>query len=277
MRGEPRAKNTGNYKFNRLRAAAYFPHFKAFQPLMSGLFPFTEDPHNTGKELQMRIRYVRYFLVVAEELSFTRAAARVHIEPSPLSQAIRKLESDLEVQLLYRGKGKIRLTHDGEIFQEEMQCMLAFLDKARIRVQAAAKGYRGMLRIALADSLAQPRLTRLLARCREEEPLTGIQIVEMTVGEMVKALNHDLIDAGFTVHTGLHGLVKEVVWVDRPVIAIPKNHPLLSLDKNIPTRNSGAMSDSLPSEILFREIRCRSSLVWRDRMVASDCRVCFRA
>jgi len=54
----------------------------------------------------------------------------------------------------------------------------------------------------------------------------------MTVKEMVNALRHDQIDAGFTVHTELsNGFVKEVVWTDRPVIAIPKNHPLLSLDQ----------------------------------------------
>ena len=75
-------------------------------------------------------------------------------------------------------------------------------------------------------------LTKLLARCREEEPLTEVKIVEMTVSEMVKALMHDQIDAGFTVHTEVSaGLVKEVVWTDRPIIAIPRNHPLLSLEK----------------------------------------------
>jgi DNA-binding transcriptional LysR family regulator len=157
----------------------------------------------------MRVRHLRYFLVVAEEQSFTRAAARVHIEPSPLSRAIKELESEFEVQLLYRSKGRICLTWAGEVFREEVQRMLAFMDGARIRVRSAARGYRGTLRIGLADSLAQPRLTRLLARCREEEPLTGIQIIEMTVGEMAKALDHDQIDAGFTIHTGLHGLVKK--------------------------------------------------------------------
>ncbi|MDH4564547.1 MULTISPECIES: LysR family transcriptional regulator [unclassified Pseudomonas] len=180
----------------------------------------------------MRIRYLHYFLVVAEELSFSRAASRVHIEPSPLSRAIKELESELGVRLFLRTKGRLHLTWAGEVFREEACRMLSFMEGAQARVHAAEKGYRGRLRIGLTDSLAQPSLIKLLARCREEEPLTEVKIIEMTVSEMVKALEHDQIDAGFTMHTELSkGLVKEVVWTDRPVIAIPRNHPLLSLEK----------------------------------------------
>ncbi|MFI8748051.1 LysR family transcriptional regulator [Pseudomonas sp. NPDC077186] len=180
----------------------------------------------------MRIRHLRYFLVVAEELSFSRAAARVHIEPSPLSRAIKELESGLGVSLFQRTKAGMHLTWAGEVFRDEARRILSFVEDAQSRVRAAEKGYRGRLRIGLTDSLAQPYLTKLLARCREEEPLTEVKIVEMTVSEMVKALVHDQIDAGFTVHTELSaGLVKEIVWTDRPIIAIPRNHPLLSLEK----------------------------------------------
>ncbi len=180
----------------------------------------------------MRIRHLRYFLVVAEELSFSRAAARVHIEPSPLSRVIKELESGLGVSLFQRTKSGMHLTWAGEVFRDEVRRILSLVDDAQSRVLAAEKGYRGRLRIGLTDSLAQPYLTKLLARCREEEPLTEVKIVEMTVSEMGKALMHDQIDAGFTVHTEVSaGLVKEVVWTDRPIIAIPRNHPLLSLEK----------------------------------------------
>ncbi|HCE6398067.1 MULTISPECIES: LysR family transcriptional regulator [Pseudomonas] len=183
----------------------------------------------------MRIRHLRYFLIVADELSFSRAAARVHIEPSPLSRAIKELEAELGVRLFQRTKGRIRLTWAGEVFREEAYRMLTFMEGARTRVHAAARGFRGRLRIGLTDSLAQPRLTRLLARCREEEPLTEVRIFEMTVKEMMTALSHDQIDAGFTVHPEFDkGFVKKAVWTDRPVIAIPRNHPLLSFEKISP-------------------------------------------
>jgi DNA-binding transcriptional LysR family regulator len=180
----------------------------------------------------MRMRSLHYFLAVAEEKSFTRAAAKVHIEPSPLSRAIRELESELEVHLICHKQGRMQLTLAGEVFQNEAGRMLTFMEGARNRVRTAEQGYRGQLRIGLADHLAQPQLIRLLARYREEAPLTKIKIIEMTVNEMVMALNHDQIDAGFTIHPEPgEELRKEVVWWDRFAVVIPRNHPLLSLAK----------------------------------------------
>jgi DNA-binding transcriptional LysR family regulator len=184
----------------------------------------------------MRLRNLRYFLAVAEEQSFTRAAARVHIERSPLSRAIHELESDWGVHLIHSRQGRLQLTPAGEVFRDEARRLLSSMDDARARVRAAEHGSRSQLRIGLADHLAQPPLIRLLARCREEEPTTAIRILEMNVGEMVTALNHDRIDVGFTVHPELgEALHKEIAWRDRLVVALPGNHPLLSL-KSIPRR-----------------------------------------
>ena len=178
----------------------------------------------------MRLRNLRYFLAVAEEQSFTRAAARVYVEASPLSRAIRKLESDLQVPLIHHRQGRLRLTQAGEAFRDEARHMLSFMEGACARVCAAEHGYRGQLRIGLTDHLAQPPLIRLLARCREEEPHTEIRILEMSVGEMAEALNRDRIDAGFTMHPGPgEALHKEIAWRDRFAVALPGNHPLLSL------------------------------------------------
>lgn len=180
----------------------------------------------------MRMRHLHYFLIVAEEQNFSRAAARVHIEPSPLSRAMKDLESELGVRLLQRINGRIQLTLAGEVFREEARRMLAFMDNAKSRVKAAATGCRGQLRVGLANNLAQSRLTKLLARCREDEPRTAIRIEEMANKDLAKALGHDEIDIGFSVDTEAgNGLCTKVAWWDRLVIAIPKNHPLLSLDK----------------------------------------------
>lgn len=180
----------------------------------------------------MRIRHLRYFLIVADEQSFTRAAARAHIEPSPLSRAIKELELQLGVRLFHRTKGRIQLTWPGEVFREEARRLLAIMDSAQTRVRSAAQGYRGRIRVGLADSLAQPRLTQLLARCREEEPLTEIRISEMSVHDMLRALNYGQIDVGFTVDGDTSsGYMKRIVWSERLVTAIPTHHPLLSFDK----------------------------------------------
>ncbi|EKY3918167.1 LysR family transcriptional regulator [Enterobacter hormaechei] len=180
----------------------------------------------------MRIRHLYYFLIVAEEQNFARAAARVHIEPSPLSRAIKELENQLGVRLLDRTRGRIKLTWPGEIFREEARRMLSFLDNAKTRVHSASLGYCGRVRIGLTDGLAQPKLTQLLARCREDEPRTEIRIVEMTVNEMLQALYHDQIDVGFSVEgENTNGYAKQMIWADRPAVAIPTHHPLLSFEK----------------------------------------------
>ncbi|MCD9008072.1 LysR family transcriptional regulator [Luteimonas sp. XNQY3] len=197
---------------------------------MNTHFPSSaHNVHQSAEGTDMQIRYLRYFLIVAEEQSFTRAAARAHIEPSPLSRAIKELERQLGVTLFHRGRGRIKLTWPGEVFLEEVRRILAFLEDAKTRVLSASRGYRGRIRIGLADALAQPQLTRLLARCREEEPLTEIRVAEMTAHEMVQALGNDQIDVGFTVD-GLiaEGYHMERVWRDRLAVTIPTHHPLLS-------------------------------------------------
>ena len=187
-------------------------------------------------EVVHEIAQFTLLLAVAEELSFTRAAARAHIERSPLSRAIHELESDWQVHLIERQQGRVQLTPAGETFRNEARRMLSFMEGARARVCAAEHGYRGRLRIGLADHLAQPPLIRLLARCREEEPQTEIRLLEMSVNEMAEALNRDRIDAGFTVHPEPgEALRKEIAWRDRFAVALPGNHPLLSL-KSIPRR-----------------------------------------
>lgn len=183
----------------------------------------------------MRLRFLQYFLAVAEEQSYARAAAKVHIEPSPLARAIREMESAWNVHLIQHRAGRLRLTRAGEVFRDEARRILSSFDGARSRVLSAERGCRGQLRIGLADHLAQPPLIRLLARCREEEPRTEIRILEMSVDAMVKALNHDRIDAGFTVSPepadSGQGLHKEIAWRDHFAVVLPGNHPLLSLER----------------------------------------------
>ncbi|WP_413730216.1 LysR family transcriptional regulator [Sodalis sp. RH22] len=178
----------------------------------------------------MRIRHLRYFMAVAEELNFTRASVRVHIEPSSLSHAVHEMESQLGVRLINRTQGSLQLTWPGEVLLEETRRMLSFFENAQSRVQAASQGLCGRIRLGLADSLAQPPLTRLLARSREEDPGTEIRIMEMTTSEMLRALHHDQIDIGITLDDERqNGYIKYKVWSERPAVVIPTHHPLLSV------------------------------------------------
>ena len=182
----------------------------------------------------MELRHLRYFIAVAEELHFARAAERLHIEQSPLSRAIKDLEYDLDVQLFERTTRSTRLTWAGQVFLDEAHRVLSTLKQAIASTQAAATGYRGKLRIALSDGIAPPRLVALLARHREEEPEVEIRLFETTLAQQVKGLSSGLYDAGFAHAAAVgEGLISEAVWTDPLVIAVPARHPLL-VHKRIP-------------------------------------------
>ena len=102
----------------------------------------------------MELRHLRCFVAVAEELHFTRAAVRLHIEQSPLSRTIRELESDLGATLFERNRRGTQLTWAGQVLLEDARRVFAVLEQARTNVRAAATGYRGMLRLARATVLA---------------------------------------------------------------------------------------------------------------------------
>jgi DNA-binding transcriptional LysR family regulator len=182
----------------------------------------------------MELRHLRYFLAVAEELHFARAAERLHIEQSPLSRAIKDLESDLGLLLFERTTRSTHLTWAGQVFLTEARRVLTTLEQAISTTKAAATGYRGTLRIALSDGVAQPWFAALLAQCREEEPDVEIRLFEVALAEQIKGLRGNLYDAGFALSSEPgDGITALAVWNDPLVIAVPARHPLLA-HKRIP-------------------------------------------
>lgn len=121
----------------------------------------------------MELRHLRYFIAVAEELHFARAAERLHIEQSPLSRAIKDLEYDLDVQLLERTTRSTRLTWAGQVFLDEPKRVLSSVDQASASTKAAATGYRSTLRVALSDSIDPLRRCTAISR----HPIVGQPVV----------------------------------------------------------------------------------------------------
>ena len=180
----------------------------------------------------MELRHLRCFLAVAEELHFARAAERLHIEQSPLSRAIKELEEDLGVRLFNRTTRSTRLTRAGQLFLDHVPRIFTALDQARGSVQAAAAGFHGQLRLALSDGITPPRLTALLAQCREEEPQVDIRLFEVPLGQQLRGLHDDLYDVGFAQSAEVgDGIVAEPAWSDPLVVAVPARHPLLAYQR----------------------------------------------
>ena len=177
----------------------------------------------------MELRHLRCFVALAEELHFTRAAERLHIEQPPLSRAIKELEDDLGVVLFERNRRGTVLTKAGATFLQDVRRVFAVLKQAQENVRAVAAGLSGSLRIAVSDGAIDPRLSALLARCREEEPEIEIRLSEVPLADQLRGLRSGDFSIGFahTAEVG-DGIVTEPLWHDPLVVAVPARHPLLS-------------------------------------------------
>jgi DNA-binding transcriptional LysR family regulator len=122
----------------------------------------------------VELRHLRYFLAVAEERNFTRAAKRLHIAQPPLTQQIKALEAELGVQLFDRSAYRVELTEAGRLFAVEVSRILADVRRAVLLAQRASRGMRGQVRVGFTESASfNPLVMRtfqaFLANCPEVE------------------------------------------------------------------------------------------------------------
>jgi Transcriptional regulator len=177
-------------------------------------------------------RQLRYFVAVAEELSFTRAALRLHLSQPPLSQQIQSLEQDLGVRLLERTKRHVALTEPGRVFLEQARQILAKADEARSEVTAAAAGYSGQLRLAYTVSVSfHPALPQALLRYGQIAPNVRLKLSEMYTEPQFAALLAGEIDVGFVRDEPVHALDArdlrfDVIDREPLLLALPIGHPL---------------------------------------------------
>jgi DNA-binding transcriptional LysR family regulator len=136
----------------------------------------------------MELRHLRYFVAVAEELSFRRAAHRLHISHPALSQQIHDLENELGLKLFERNSRRVELTEVGRAFLIGARRALAAAKQAVTQAQEAAKGERGRLVIGSIGPLTSSLLPDALARFREQRPLVEATVLHMNNRAQVAAL-----------------------------------------------------------------------------------------
>jgi len=145
----------------------------------------------------METRELRYFVAVAEELHFARAAARVGIEQSPLSKAITVMERRLGVRLFIRTRRSIQLTAAGESLLVDARRILAEVDAAQRRLSDVTAGRRGRLRVGLGEDLAHPRISKLIADTRQDELEVDIEVIRASLDVQLAELRAGRMDLGF--------------------------------------------------------------------------------
>src|SRR5579862_8390737 len=145
----------------------------------------------------MELRHLRYFVAVAEELHFHRAATRLHISQPPLSQQIRALERELGVTLLARNRRRVALTAAGAGFLEDARAILASVDRAAEHARAIARGSQGTLSIGFVGSaMFSPTLPTMLREFRGGHPGVDLVLRELPTTAQLTALASGEIDVG---------------------------------------------------------------------------------
>lgn len=173
------------------------------------------------------VRQLRYFVTVARQMHFSRAADQLHIAQPSLSQNIRQLEEDLGVVLLERTSRSVTLTAAGKVFYEEALRTLDQMSLACRAAQRAARGEQGRLAIGFVTSAIMGDLRCLLQRFAEKFPSVDLILRELLVDTLVEQLHAGALDLicsdGGVVDNALESrAIKSSPWV----LAIHKSHPL---------------------------------------------------
>lgn len=175
----------------------------------------------------MELRHLRYFVAVAEELHFGRAASRLHTSQSSLSQQVRNLEGELKVDLLRRVKRHVELTPAGSRFLQEARGILAAAERAAGMARETAREESQRLVIGVSPETDWQFLGRALTIFREHAPSAEVLFQNLTPEAQVSALHGGRIDIGFVgLPIEAEGLTSEVTGRERLVIAIPEKHPM---------------------------------------------------
>lgn len=176
----------------------------------------------------MELRHLRYFVAVAEELHFGRAAERLGLAQPPLSQQIKALERETGVTLFYRTKRRVELTAAGEIFLDESRKILARADHAVLAARRAARGEIGKLVVGFVSSAVYGKVTSIFRIMQVEYPDVSLLLQDLSSVEQVEAMKAFWLDVGLVRHPVETGdsLITRVIWREPLVVVLPKNHRL---------------------------------------------------
>ena len=180
----------------------------------------------------MNLQRLRYFVAVAEESSFSRAARRLHMAQPPLSNQVKQLEEEFGVLLLERTSRGVRMTEAGELLLEEARRIFVQLDQTVRVVRRVGYGEVGRLTLGFVPSASNEVLPPILRTFGDRFPGIELFLREMRPNQVVQRLRDGQIDAGF-VYLPLEDASLGIECVSREplVLALPQTHPLASKDR----------------------------------------------
>jgi DNA-binding transcriptional LysR family regulator len=198
----------------------------------------------------MELRQLRYFVVLAEQLHFAHAAELLNLTQPALSQQIKALEDDLDVQLLDRTKRKVTLTEAGSYFLQEAQLTLNQAERAQAVAKRVARGQLGSLRVGyMPSAVFTGILSQIASEFRRHAPEIQLLLEEMFGPEQLIKIAAGTLDAGIIrlpIEHELPHLETKVLIKERMVIATRQDHPLASL-----------------KQVSVADLRNESFIVWK--------------
>lgn len=184
------------------------------------------------QHVEPELRLLRYFLAVADELNFTRAARRLHIAQPSLSAQIRQLESQLGVQLLERTTRAVSLTDAGLALQERGPAVLSAVEETWDAARRVGRGVAGRLRIAYSLSASYGTAPHLVQALRDHHPDIEITTEVMPTLDIVPAVRDGRADVGVArTPPAASGVRLRTVRLDRQGVLVGDSHPFAELSE----------------------------------------------
>jgi len=175
----------------------------------------------------MEMRHLRYFVAVAEELSFTGAALHLHVAQPSLSQQIRDLEREIGAELLARSSRRVALTTAGLAFLDQARAILAQAEDAKRQARSISAGQVGFLDIGLTGSVLLGPLGSVIAAFTQHHPQVAVRLHEMSPRDQQAALRARRTDVTFLRRPDADpDFVVEPAWTEAVALALPETHLL---------------------------------------------------
>ncbi|WP_111859584.1 DNA-binding transcriptional regulator HcaR [Acinetobacter sp. CFCC 10889] len=196
----------------------------------------------------MELRHLRYFITVAEELNFSKAALKLYTAQPSLSQQIKDLEEDVGVKLLNRTKRKVELTEEGAVFLEQARLTLAQADKAVAMARQVSKAKQQLLRIGFVPVAEMKVFPYVLPNLRVQNQDLKIELLSLNNLEQMRAIQKGELDITFTRHNFHNDEIESKFVLREPLIFIlPADHPLAKYER-IPVKALNGIDFIIPAE-----------------------------
>ena len=183
----------------------------------------------------MELRHLKYFLAVAEELNFTKAAEKLFISQPPLSRQIAELEEEIQARLFIRNNKKVALTEAGKYFKNEVTALFQNLEHITVKTKKIAENVSGEFRIAYISSIYSAVISDLIKHLKEQFPYVNFKLFEVSTTKQISALEQGKIDLGIIRSPVKSPKIKSQLWF-RDGFSVVYNKSLIQIksEEDIP-------------------------------------------